>query len=128
MADQLELVQPWRKAFPLARPPIPGDKADAQRFVNDLEEATEEVDVGQQYTAGDVLKGLHRGGLAAGAPAMPGVGAAGYAQAVRERDKRRQKTMVIITKYVGEPTLVATLRAEPHAEAAWARYRTRRRS
>ena len=66
MADEVELVQPWRKAFPLARPPNPGDKADAQRFVNDLEEATEEVDVGQGFTAGDVLKGLHRGGLAGG--------------------------------------------------------------
>ena len=69
MADDLELVQPWRKAFPLCKPPTPGDKADAQRFVKDFEEATEEIDVGQQYTAADVLKGLHQGGLAAAAVA-----------------------------------------------------------
>ena len=45
MAD-IDLVQPWRKSFPLAKPPIPGDKADAARFALEFEEGLDAEDAG----------------------------------------------------------------------------------
>ena len=32
VAAELDLVEPWKKAFPLCKPPQPLDKADARRF------------------------------------------------------------------------------------------------
>ena len=56
-------MQPWRKYFPLCKPPIPGDKADARRFALEFEEALDGEDAGQGWTLGDVAKELHDGGL-----------------------------------------------------------------
>ena len=61
MAD-VDLVQPWRKSFPLAKPPIPGDKADAARFALEFEEGLDQADAGQGWTLGDVARGDHDGG------------------------------------------------------------------
>ena len=42
MGDAYDLVQPWRKTFPLCKPPTPGDKADAHRFAREFEEALDQ--------------------------------------------------------------------------------------
>ena len=38
MGDELDLVQPWRKSFPVCKPPNPGDRTDAARFAREFEE------------------------------------------------------------------------------------------
>ena len=53
-SSDLDLVQPWRKTFPLAKPPIPKNTADAERFVREFEEACDEIDLGNGWTMGDV--------------------------------------------------------------------------
>ena len=59
-----DLVQPWRKSFPICKPPTPGDKNDAARFVLEFPEGADQVDVGNGWTLGDVVRGDHDGGLA----------------------------------------------------------------
>ena len=55
MSDAYDLVQPWRKTFPICRPPIPGDKADAHRFAREFEEGLDQEDAGQSWTLGGVM-------------------------------------------------------------------------
>lgn len=122
MAD-IDLVQPWRKSFPLAKPPIPGDKADAARFALEFEEGLDAEDAGQGWTLGDVARGDHDGGLAAGAAVIPMAGGAAAVRARRERDTRRKKLMSKLFQYLQDKSLVATLRNQPHGEAAWREYK-----
>ena len=123
MSDAYDLVQPWRKTFPICRPPIPGDKADAHRFAREFEEGLDQEDAGQSWTLGDVARGEHDGGLAAGAAVLaPGAGAAARL-ARRQCDTRRKKLMAFLMKYIQDVPLQNTLRAQAHGEAAWREYR-----
>ena len=72
ITSSVDLVQPWRKSFPLAKPPEPGNKADAKRFVREFPEGGDDEDLGNSWTLGDVLRGTHEGGLAAAAPVIGG--------------------------------------------------------
>ncbi len=38
-SESLDLVQPWRKSFPLCKPPTPKSREDAEHFVREFEEA-----------------------------------------------------------------------------------------
>ena len=123
MSDAYDLVQPWRKTFPICRPPIPGDKADAHRFAREFEEGLDQEDAGQSWTLGDVARGEHDGGLAAGAAVLaPGAGAAARL-ARRQCDTRRKKLMAFLMKYIQDVPLQNTLRAQAHGEAAWREYK-----
>ena len=109
MGDAYDLVQPWRKTFPLCKPPTPGDKADAHRFAREFEEALDQEDAGQSWTLGDVARGEHDGGLAAGAAVLaPGASAAARL-ARRQCDTRRKKLMAILMKYVQDVPLQNTM-------------------
>ena len=37
----VDLVQPWRKSFPICKPPTPGDPVDAERFILEFPEGAE---------------------------------------------------------------------------------------
>ena len=68
----VDLVQPWRKSFPICKPPTPGDPVDAERFILEFPEGADKIDVGHDWTLGDVVRGDHEGGLAAAAPVIGG--------------------------------------------------------
>ena len=92
-SSDLDLVQPWRKTFPLTRPPIPKNTADAERFVREFEEACDEIDLGNGWTMGDVARGEHDGGLSPNHQGRWGgkawMGADGYPSEQRLRTEAR---------------------------------------
>ena len=71
----VDLVQPWRKTFPFAKPPEPGNKADAKRFVREFPEGADAKELNDSWTLGDVIRGDHEGGNAAEAPVIGGTAA-----------------------------------------------------
>jgi hypothetical protein len=113
----VDLVQPWRKAFPLCRPPDPGNKADAQRFVREFPEGADSRELSRDgWTLGDVLRGEHEGGLAAAAPVIGGT-AAVIAAKTRKRDGRRKSLSSELLKYVQDENLKSKLRLlKPNGE------------
>ena len=34
--ESVDLAQPWRKSFPICKPPTPKDKSDAERFIREF--------------------------------------------------------------------------------------------
>ena len=117
----IDVVQPWRKSFPFCRPPTPGDKADAIRFAKEFPEGADEQDAGDNWTVGDVLRGDHDGGLAAGAAVLAlGMGAVAVATR-RRRDNRRKFARSLLLKYLQDEDLKEKLRPL-HGEAAWREY------
>ena len=71
-AKEIEMLEPWRKNFPLCKPYTAHDKADAVRFLRELEEGCNGTDADVDWTLGDVIRGLHRGGTNAAAPPIFG--------------------------------------------------------
>ena len=45
---------------------------DAERFILEFPEGADKIDVGHDWTLGDVVRGDHEGGLAAAAPVIGG--------------------------------------------------------
>ena len=41
----IDLVLPWRKAFPICKPPVPGDLGDAERFIKEFERGADRYDL-----------------------------------------------------------------------------------
>ena len=89
-AREAEMLEPWRKNFPLCKPYAAHDKADAVRFMRELEEGCNGMDADSDWTLGDVIRGLHSSGSAAAAPPIFG-NAQQQAKQLRDRDKRRAK-------------------------------------
>ena len=104
ITTHVDLVQPWRKTFPFARPPEPGLKADAKRFVRELPEGADSKELSDGYTLGDVFRGEHEGGLAATAPVIGGT-AAIIAVKIRRRDSRRKAASSCLLQYVQDENL-----------------------
>ena len=46
----IDLVLPWRKAFPICKPPAPGDLADAERFIKEFERGADRYDLDTEWT------------------------------------------------------------------------------
>ena len=49
-AREIEMLEPWRKNFPLCKPYAAHDKADAVRFLRELEEGCNGVDADVDWT------------------------------------------------------------------------------
>ena len=84
----VDMVQPWRKSFPICKPPVPGDPVDAERFILEFPEGADKIDVGQDWTLGDVARGDHEGGLAATAPVIGGNNATVLTKAIPKEDEK----------------------------------------
>ena len=121
MQAAVDLVQPWRKSFPICRPPTPFDTEDAKRFAVEFPEGCDSIDAGDGYTLGDVVRGTHEGGLAAGAPVIGGT-AATIARKTRDRDKRRKLLAATLLRYIQSDTLKEQLRAAGNGEQMWREY------
>lgn len=67
-AREAEMLEPWRKNFPICKPYAAHDKADAVRFLRELEEGCDGMNADIDYTLGEVIRGVHRGGNNAAAP------------------------------------------------------------
>ena len=39
----VDMVQPWRKSFPIYKPPVPGDPVDAERFILEFPEGADKI-------------------------------------------------------------------------------------
>ena len=61
VGQDIDNVQPWRKSFPLAKPPTPGSREDAQRFITEFENAADGVTLSDDWTLADVIKSEHEG-------------------------------------------------------------------
>ena len=55
-AREAEMLEPWRKNFPICKPYACHDKADAVRFLRDLEEGCNGIDADSDWTIGDVVR------------------------------------------------------------------------
>ena len=120
IGHDIDLVQPWRKSFPICKPPKPKDKADAERFVREFEEGADGVDVGNGWTMGDVLRHEHDGGLGANAVVIPQNAPAQR----RQCNYRRRQTASAILKYVQDEGLKSKLRAyAQNGELMWRDYK-----
>ena len=53
-AREAEMLEPWRKNFPLCKPYAAHYKADAVRFLRELEEGCNGTDADTDWTLGDV--------------------------------------------------------------------------
>ena len=51
-AKEIEMLEPWRKNFPLCKPYTAHDKADAVRFLRELEEGCNGTDADADWTLG----------------------------------------------------------------------------
>ena len=98
-ATEAEMLEPWRKNFPICKPYAAHDKADAVRFLRELEEGCDGMDADIDYTLGEVIRGVHRGGNNAAAPPFFG-NVNQQAKQTRDRDKRRSKLSSILKRYV----------------------------
>ena len=98
-ATEAEMLEPWRKNFPLCKPYVAHDKADAVRFLRELEEGCDGIDADIDYTMGEVIRGRHRGGMHAAAPPFFG-NPAQQARQMRDRDKRRAKLASTLKRYM----------------------------
>ena len=58
----IDLVLPWRKAFPICKPPVPGDLGDAERFIKEFERGADRYDLDTDWTLADHLRGVDDGG------------------------------------------------------------------
>ena len=56
-ATEAEMLEPWRKNFPICKPYAAHDKADAVRFLRELEEGCDGMDADTDYTLGEVIRG-----------------------------------------------------------------------
>ena len=54
-ATEAEMLEPWRKNFPICKPYAAHDKADAVRFLRELEEGCDGMDADIDYTLGEVV-------------------------------------------------------------------------
>lgn len=121
--NEANLTQPWRKTWPLCKPPTPGDKDDAIRFSKEFPEGLDSIDAGDGWTLGDVARGDHDGGLAAGAAVLgAGMGAAAV-RARRDRDGRRKLLKSQLLKYLQDEDLKSRLRLSAHGEQMWRDYK-----
>ena len=98
-AAEAEMLQPWRRSFPLCRPYSAHSKEDAARFLREFAEGADSIDVDADWTMGDVFRGVHEGGNAATAPPINGT-VPQQARKTRSRDKRRAKLASELLKYV----------------------------
>ena len=98
-AKEIEMLEPWRKNFPICKPYASHDKADAVRFLRELEEGCNGTDADVDWTIGDVIRGLHRGGTNAAAPPIFG-NVQQQAKQTRDRDKRRAKLASTLMRYI----------------------------
>ena len=98
-ATEAEMLEPWRKNFPICKPYAAHDKADAVRFLRELEEGCDGIDADLDYTLGEVIRGVHRGGTNAAAPPFFG-NVNQQAKQTRDRDKRRSKLSSTLKRYV----------------------------
>ena len=98
-ATEAEMLEPWRKNFPICKPYAAHDKADAVRFLRELEEGCDGMDADIDYTLGEVIRGVHRGGNNAAAPPFFG-NVNQQAKQTRDREKRRSKLSSTLKKYV----------------------------
>ena len=87
---EIEMLEPWRKNFPLCKPYSKRDKADALRFLREFEEGANGIEADNDWTLGDVYRGLHQGGTAAAAPPIAGT-VAQQARQTRGKNFRNQK-------------------------------------
>ena len=67
---EVDMIQPWRRNFPVCKP-HDGRREDGLRFEREWPEGCDTIDVDEDYTLGDVFRGVHQGGNAPGAPAIP---------------------------------------------------------
>ena len=80
--------------------------------MREFPEGCDQVDAGQGWTLGDVLRGEHDGGLAAGANVLPAGLSAAAVRARRECDARRKFAKSKLLQYiVDDETLKDTVRA-----------------
>ena len=49
----VDMVQPWRKSFPICKPPVPGDPVDAERFILEFPEGTPQGAGGHTVPVGE---------------------------------------------------------------------------
>ena len=125
-ANDLDMVAPWRRNFPICKPFEGGTHEEALIFLNNWIDGADGEEVGEDFTYGDVARGIHEGGNAAGAPAIAGP-AATVASKTRKRDKRRKKTAALFCKYILVPGVVAMLKRidDTDGEAMIATFRRR---
>ena len=53
-AAEDEMLQPWRRSFPMCRPYTAHSKEDAARFLREFEEGGDAVDVDSDWTLSSV--------------------------------------------------------------------------
>ena len=104
------MLEPWRKNFPICKPYASHDKADAVRFLRELEEGCNRTDADVDWTIGDVIRGLHCGGTNAAAPPIFG-NVQQQAKQTRDRDKRRAKLASTLMRYILVEGIKEDLRA-----------------
>ena len=95
---------------------------DAERFILEFPEGADKIDVGHDWTLGDVVRGDHEGGLAATAPVIGG-NAATVAAKTRQRDARRKKLSSTLLQYILDKALQSKLRGGGNGEQQWALYK-----
>ena len=55
----IDLVLPWRKAFPICKPPVPGDLGDAERFIKEFERGADRYDLDTDWTLAEQRDATH---------------------------------------------------------------------
>ena len=121
-AKEMEMLEPWRKNFPICKPYACHDKADAVRFLRELEEGCNGIDADADWTIGDVIRGLHRGGTAGAAPGFFG-NVPTQARQSRDCDKRRAKLASTLMRYILVEGIKEDLCVCCTAAACWPRRR-----